>query len=48
VGHVSMFSGLLCFKASRTKVFQSGLKTSGGATVGGARGTIVKVASSPS
>jgi hypothetical protein len=44
VGHVSRSSGLLRVEASLTRVFQSGLKTGGGATVGGARGTIVKVA----
>jgi hypothetical protein len=44
VGHVSRSSGLLRVEASLTRVFQSGLKTDGGATVGGARGTIVKVA----
>jgi hypothetical protein len=31
-------------KASRARVFQSSLKTGGGTTVGGARGTIVEVA----
>jgi hypothetical protein len=45
VGHASRFSGLLHMKASRTRVFQSGLKTSGGTTAGGARGTITEVAS---
>jgi hypothetical protein len=35
-------------KASLTRVFQSGLKTGGGATTGGARGTIAKVASEAS
>jgi hypothetical protein len=32
-------------KESLSRVFQSGLKTGGGATTGGARGIIVKVAS---
>jgi hypothetical protein len=45
VGHASRFSGLLHMKASRTRVFQSGLKTGGGTTAGGARGTITEVAS---
>jgi hypothetical protein len=45
VGHASRSSDLLHVKASRARVFQSGLKTDGGATVGGARGTITKVAS---
>jgi hypothetical protein len=41
----SRSSGLLCVEASLARVFQSGLKTGGGATTGGARGTIVEVAS---
>jgi hypothetical protein len=48
VGHVSRSSGLLRVKASLAKVFQSGLKTVGDATMGGARGTIMKVASEAS
>jgi hypothetical protein len=44
-GHASRSSGLLCGEASMARVFQSSLKTSGGATVGGARGTIAEVAS---
>jgi hypothetical protein len=43
-GHASRSSGLLRVEASLARVFQSGLKTGGGATMGGARGTIVKVA----
>jgi hypothetical protein len=43
VGHASRFSGLLRVEASLARVFQSGLKTGGGAMTGGARGTIVKV-----
>jgi hypothetical protein len=43
VGHVSRFSGLLRVEASLARVFQSGLKTGGGAMTGGARGTIVEV-----
>jgi hypothetical protein len=35
-------------EASLARVSQSGLKTDGGATVGGARGTIVEVASEAS
>jgi hypothetical protein len=48
VGHVSRSSGLLHVKASLARVFQSGLKTGGGAMTGGACGTIVKVASEAS
>jgi hypothetical protein len=48
VGHVSRSSGLLHVEASRARVFQSGLKTSGGVTAGGARGTITEVVSSSS
>jgi hypothetical protein len=44
-GHTSRSSGLLCVEASLTKVFQSGLKTDGGATAGGTCGTIVEVTS---
>jgi hypothetical protein len=39
---------LLRLKSSRARVFQSGLKTGGGVTAGGARGTIVDVASKSS
>jgi hypothetical protein len=48
VGYASRSSGLLHLKVSRTRVFLSGLKTGGCATVGGARGIIVKVAWSQS
>jgi hypothetical protein len=48
VGHTSRFSGLLRVEASVARVSQSGLKTSGGVTTGGARGTIVEVASEAS
>jgi hypothetical protein len=48
VGHASRSSGLLRVEASRTRIFQSGIKTDGYATTGGVRGTIVKFASSPS
>jgi hypothetical protein len=44
-GHVSISSGLLHVEAGRAKVSQSGLKTGGGVTAGGARGTITEVAS---
>jgi hypothetical protein len=43
VGQASRSSGLLHVEASLTRVSQSGLKTDGGVTVGGARGTIAKV-----
>jgi hypothetical protein len=46
--HVSRSSGLLCVKASLAWGSQSGMKTGGGATMGGARGTIVEVASEAS
>jgi hypothetical protein len=45
VGHTSRSSGLLCVEASWTRVSQSGLKTGGGVTVGGAHCTITEVAS---
>jgi hypothetical protein len=44
-GHTSRSTGLLHVEASLTRVFQSGLKTDGGATTGSARGTIAEVAS---
>ena len=47
-GHASRSSGLLCVKASMASVFPSGLKTGGGATAGGAHGTIAEVASEAS
>jgi hypothetical protein len=43
-GHASRSSGLLHVESSLARVFQSGMKTDGGATVGGACGTIVEVA----
>jgi hypothetical protein len=43
VGHASRSSSLLHVEASLTRVFQSGLKTGGGTTMGGARGTIAEV-----
>jgi hypothetical protein len=48
VGHVSRSSGLLRMEASLARVFQSSLKTGEGATAGGARDTIAKVASEES
>jgi hypothetical protein len=48
VGHTSRSSSLLGIEASLARVFQSDLKTDGGATTGGARGTIAKVASEAS
>jgi hypothetical protein len=45
VGHASRSSGLLGVEARLARVSQSGMKTGGGATTGGARGTIVEVAS---
>jgi hypothetical protein len=42
-GHTSRSSGLVHVEASLARVSQSGLKTSGCATMGGARGTIAKV-----
>jgi hypothetical protein len=44
VGHASRFSSLLRLEASQVRVFQSGLKTGGGAPVGGVRGIIVEIA----
>jgi hypothetical protein len=48
MGHASRSSSLLGVEASLSRVFQSGLKTNGDATTGGARGTIVEVASEAS
>jgi hypothetical protein len=48
MGHVSRSSGLLYVEASLARVFQSGLKTVGDSTTGGARGTIAEVASETS
>jgi hypothetical protein len=48
VGHASRYSGLLRVEASLARVSQSGLKTGGGATAGGAHGTITEVASEAS
>jgi hypothetical protein len=48
MGHVLRFSGLLHMEASHARVFQSSLKTGGGAMTGGACGTITEVASGSS
>jgi hypothetical protein len=48
VGHASRSSGLLHMEASLPRFSQSGLKTDGGATTGGARGTITEVVSDAS
>jgi hypothetical protein len=48
VEHASRSSALLRMEASLARVFQSCMKTGGGATVGGARGTIVEVTSEAS
>jgi hypothetical protein len=48
VTHASRCSGLFRVEASLARVFQSGLKTSGGAMTGGARDTIADVASESS
>jgi hypothetical protein len=48
IGHASRSSGLLHVEASLARVFQSGLKTDEGTMTGGARDTIVKIASESS
>jgi hypothetical protein len=48
VGYVSRSGGLLHLEVSRARVSQSGLKTSGGTTVGGAHCIITEVVSSGS
>jgi hypothetical protein len=45
VGHAVRSSGLLCLEASHVRVFQSGIKTGGDVTTGGAYGIITEVAS---
>jgi hypothetical protein len=45
VGHASRSSSLLGVEASLARVTQSGLRTDGGVTTGGARGTIAEVPS---
>jgi hypothetical protein len=44
-GHTSRSSSLLHVEASLARVSQSGLKTGGGVTADGVRGTIIEVAS---
>jgi hypothetical protein len=46
--HASRSSSLLGVEASLARISQSGLKTGGGATTGGARDTIAEVASEAS
>jgi hypothetical protein len=48
VGHASRSSSLLGVEASLARVSQSSLKTGGGVTMSGARGTIAEVASEAS
>jgi hypothetical protein len=48
MGHTSRYSSLLGVEANLASVFQSGLKIDGGATTGGARGTIMEVMSEAS
>jgi hypothetical protein len=48
VRHTSRSSSLFHVKVSLARVFQSGLKICGGATAGGARGTIAEVTSESS
>jgi hypothetical protein len=48
VGHALRSSGLFYVEASLAMVFQSGLKTGGGATAGDARCTITEVTSEAS
>jgi hypothetical protein len=43
VGHAPRSSSLLHMEASLVRVSQSDLKTSGGAMMGGARGTIAEI-----
>jgi hypothetical protein len=47
-GHMSGSSGLLHVEDGLARVSQSGLKTGGGATTGGAHGTIAEVSSKAS
>jgi hypothetical protein len=48
MGYTSRSSDLFRVEASVARVSQSGLKTDGGATMGGTRGTITKVTSEAS
>jgi hypothetical protein len=45
VGHTSRSTDLLRVEASLVRISQSTMKTGGGETMGGTRGTIAKVAS---
>jgi hypothetical protein len=47
-GHASRSSGLLHMEESLTRIFQSGLKTGGDVTTGGAHDTIAEVVSETS
>jgi hypothetical protein len=47
-GHASRSSDFLRVEASLARVSKSGLKTGGGTITGGARGTIVEIASEAS
>jgi hypothetical protein len=47
-GHASRSSSLLGIKSSLARIFQSDMKTDGGAATGGARGTIAEFASEAS
>jgi hypothetical protein len=47
-GHMSKSSGLFHVETSLTRIFQSDLKTGGGAMTGGTCGTITEVASEAS
>jgi hypothetical protein len=48
VGCAFRSNGLLHVEPSLTSIFKSGLKTGGGATAGGACGTVAEVASESS
>jgi hypothetical protein len=48
VGHAPRSSSLLGVEVTLVRVSQFGLKTGGGATTGGARGTITEVTSEAS
>jgi hypothetical protein len=48
VGHALRYNDLFRVEVSLVRVFQSGLKTGGGMTTGGARDTIAELASEAS
>jgi hypothetical protein len=48
VRHTLRSSGLFRVEASRVRISQSSMKTNGGVTADGTRGTIADVTSSPS